>query len=150
MAEAVMKEQLSDAGLKHIEVTSAGLHAVPGREAHPWAVEAAADMGISLIHHRARLLTAEMITKADCIFAMDFQNKAELLTLYPEAAPKICMLSAYAQGRRRGREIPDPYTGDLETTKSCYRELRTCIRNLMATTISSSESKEKGTELAHQ
>jgi protein-tyrosine-phosphatase len=132
MAEALMKQELSKAGLeRQIEVVSAGLHAVPDRQAHPWALEASGEMGISLIDHRARQLTEEMMAKADCIFAMDFQNKAELLTLYPKARRKIYMLSAYAEGRARNREIPDPYLGDLEMTRSCYRDLQTCIRNLM-------------------
>jgi protein-tyrosine-phosphatase len=76
-----------------------------------------------------------MVDQADAIFAMDFQNKAELLTLYPDAANKICMLSAYAEGAWQGREIPDPYLGDLEVTRNCARQLRTCIRNLLAATV---------------
>jgi len=133
MAEALMKRALTEAGLEQqIKVASAGLHAVRGGEAHPWAVEASAGMGISLIHHRATPLTQEIVRQADCIFAMDFQNKAELLTLYQEARHKICMLGAYAKGPQQYREIPDPYLGDLNTTKCCFRELQTCIRNLMA------------------
>ena len=30
-----------------------------------------------------------MVEQADCVFAMDFQNKAELLALYPEAKDKF-------------------------------------------------------------
>lgn len=137
MAEALMKRALADAKLEQqIEVESAGLHATAGREAHPWALEAASSLGISLIHHRAKPLTKDMVNWADCILVMDFHNKAELMTLYPEAKSKIYLLSAYADGRGRYREISDPYLGDLETTKSCYRDLQTCIRNLMASTFS--------------
>ena len=136
MAEALMKRALKDAKLEsQIEVASAGLHALAGREAHPWALEAADSLGISLIHHRAKPLTRDMVERADCIFVMDFQNKAELMTLYPEVKSKIYLLSAYAEGRGRYREISDPYLGNLEITKSCYRELQTCIRNLMESTF---------------
>jgi protein-tyrosine-phosphatase len=75
-------------------------------------------------------MTHEMVERADCVFAMDFQNKAELLTLYPESRKKIYMLSAYAEGSLQYREIPDPYTGDLEITRACCRELQICVRNL--------------------
>src|SRR5258706_512605 len=102
------------------------------------------------IVQRARPLTGEMVGHTDCIFAMDFQNKAELLTLYPEAQHKVYMLSAYAEGRRRYREIPDPYLGNLDTTKSCYKNLETCIRNLMASTFSVSRNEQKRTELARR
>ena len=136
MAEALMKQALTEAGfVQQVDVVSAGLHAVPGREAHPWARAASADFGISLEQHRAKLLTPEMVERADCIFAMDFQNKAELLALYPESRHKIRMLSAYAEGRSQYREIPDPYLGDIEITRSCYRELQKCIRNLMISTF---------------
>ena len=65
-------------------------------------------MGASLAEHRAQPLTARLIEQADAIFAMDFQNKAELLTRYPEHREKIHLLSAYGDGAQRYREIADP------------------------------------------
>lgn len=136
MAEFLMRRGVREAGLeKEVRITSAGLHASPGRKAHVWAQDASADLGISLADHRAKLLTQEIVEQADCIFAMDFQNKAELLTLYPTAQKKICMLSAYAERPWQYREIPDPYLGDLETTRFCARQLRTCICNLISSTF---------------
>lgn len=133
MSEFFMKQEIAKAGIEgQVRISSAGMHATPGREAHPWALEASAELGISLADHRAKRLTREMVEQSDCILAMDFQNKAELLALYPECEQKIYMLSAYAEGPRRYREIPDPYLGDVETTRFCARELQTCIRNLMA------------------
>jgi protein-tyrosine-phosphatase len=132
MAEFFMRQTLQEMGLEQeVHVTSAGLHACAGREAHIWAQEASADLGISLAEHRAKPLTQKMVDEADCILAMDFRNKAELLALYPESREKIYMLSAYSEGSRRYREIPDPYLGDLETTRSCARQLETCIGNLI-------------------
>lgn len=132
MSESFMRQEAIKAGvLEKVRITSAGMHATPGREAHPWAQEASVELGISLANHRAKPLTGEMVEQSDCILAMDFQNKAELLTLYPESEQKIYMLSAYAESPWRYREIPDPYLGDLETTRVCARELQSCIRNLM-------------------
>jgi protein-tyrosine-phosphatase len=139
MAEFLMRQALREAGLEtQVRIVSAGLHASPGREAHPWAQEASADLGVALAEHRAKPLTQEMVNEADCIFAMDFQNKAELLALYPESQSKIYMLSAYADGPWQYREIPDPYMGDLETTRFCARQLQVCIRNLMLAIFPSS------------
>jgi protein-tyrosine phosphatase len=131
MAEALLKRELSHLPPEHsVRITSAGLHATPGKPPHPWALVASAEFEVSLENHRARVLTAEMVQDADAIFAMDFQNKAELLTLYPESRHKIFMLSACMQGPGQHGEIPDPYLGDLETTRKCYQTLQTCIRNL--------------------
>jgi protein-tyrosine phosphatase len=136
MAEFLMRKMVTETAPERASslcIMSAGLHTPVGREAHPWAQEAAAsDLGISLAEHRSKPLTREMVEQANCIFAMDFQNKAELLTLYPEAESKIYMMSAYAEGSGRYREIPDPYTSDLEGTRVCGRHLRTCIGNLIA------------------
>ena len=147
MAEFIMRNALADTGSEEagrVRIASGGLHALPGREAHEWAQQAAGELGISLSQHRAKAVTAEMVENADCIFAMDFQNKAELLTLYPEAEQKIYMLSAYAEGAWRYREIPDPYLGSLDTTRHCARQLQTCIRNLLtATVLSGMASKEQ-------
>ncbi len=140
MSEFFMKEEIAKAGiLGHVRISSAGMHATPGREAHPWAQEASAELGISLAGHRARQFTREMVEQSDCILAMDFQNKAELLTLFPDYEKKIYMLSAYAEGPWRYREIPDPYLGDAETTRFCARELQTCIRNLIASVLVAEE-----------
>jgi protein-tyrosine-phosphatase len=152
MAEFFMSHELREAGLtEQVQIRSAGLHATPGREAHPWAQMASEQLGISLRDHHAKLLTQEMVEQADCIFAMDFQNKAELLTLYPAFREKVYMLSAYAEGSGRYREIPDPYHGDLSTTLLCGRQLRTCICNLMQSLFPDSLSNRgtTGAALTH-
>lgn len=138
MAEFMMRKALvEDSGgqSEQILIMSAGVHARPGREAHEWAQQAAGELGISLAQHRAKQVTSEMIEAADCVFAMDFQNKAELLALFPEAEDKIFMLSAYAENEWKYREIPDPYLGDLEATRYCARQLQICVRNLISATL---------------
>jgi protein-tyrosine-phosphatase len=145
MAEFLMKKALSQSSQAvgtGVRVVSAGLHANPGREAHPWMQEAGNGLGISLTLHRAKLLTRQMIDEADAVFAMDFQNKAELLTLYPDAGEKIYMLSAYAEGPWKDREIPDPYLADLEGTRYCARQLEICVHNLLAATVLAEPKRE--------
>jgi protein-tyrosine-phosphatase len=132
MAAVMFRNAVADASLRDIRITSAGLHAIPGNQAHPRALAASVELGLPLTDHRAQVLTPELMSEADVIFAMDFQNMAELLALYPEFRSKVAILSDYAEGEQRGREIPDPYFGDLETTRQCYGVLQTCIRNLAA------------------
>lgn len=146
MAEFMMRKALAEDGGVHGEqvlIKSAGVHAIAGRQAHEWAQQAAGELGISLAQHRAKQVTREMIESADCVLAMDFQNKAELLTLYPEAEDKIFMLSAYAENEWRYREIPDPYLGDLEATRYCAGQLQACVRNLIAATVLSRDATVK-------
>ena len=138
VAEGFLRKSVADAGLSDIRIASAGLHAIPGNVAHPRAAAASEELGLPLTNHRAQLLTAGLMSSADAVFAMDFQNKAELLALYPESAGKILMLSAYASGPEQYREIGDPYFGDIDTTRGCYALLRTCIENLTEDLIADS------------
>jgi len=131
MAELMLLRALSESHLRDITVLSAGIHATPGTEAHPRARLAARELGLSLDQHRSRLLTAEMVAQADVVFAMDFQNQAELLTRFPQAHDKIFLLSDYAEGAQRGRAIADPYFGDQNETSRCYAVLQTCVNNLV-------------------
>lgn len=143
MAEAFMRRSIHDLGVneENVQILSAGLHATPGRETHPWALQAAAELGVSLAEHRARLLTPEMVEQADCILAMDFQNQAELFALYPGSKEKICMMSAYAEGPWKNREIPDPYLTDLDGTRYCAKQLQICVENLIRSTLRSSSTR---------
>ena len=132
MAERMLKRTLLERGVKEAQVRSAGIHAVPGTEAHPRAQVAARELGLPLDDHRSQLLTPAMVDEADAIFAMDFQNKAELLALFPQAKNKIFMLGAYASIPGRYCEIPDPFFGDQDQARRCYQVVQTCIDNLAA------------------
>ena len=130
MCEALMNRECAAFAGSAVRVTSAGLHTVPGREAHPVAVAVAREFGVSLGHHRARPLSADLIAQATVIFAMDFQNLVELLSRYPEAKGKTFLLSAFAEADHRSAEITDPYNLGEEGTRRCYHALAACIRNL--------------------
>jgi len=133
MCEALMKRALAAIPRAGFTVDSAGLNAVSGTAAHPWAVTAAEELGICLKNHRAKLLTPEMVAKADVIFSMDYQNQVQLLSRYPRASKKTFMLGAYA-GRDYGSiEIADPYHNGQQATCSCYKVLNHCIQNLAHT-----------------
>ena len=132
MCEALMKRALSGTPEVKVSVTSAGVSATVGRPAHPWAIAAAHELGISLEHHRARLLTSEMLDQADVVFVMDYQNKVQLLIRYPDMRGKVMMLGVYAEPSHRSAEIRDPYFEGEEGTRRCYGILQTCVRNLVS------------------
>jgi protein-tyrosine phosphatase len=142
MAEALFRKEAEAVQLA-VSATSAGLHAISGSEAHPWAQAASAEMAAPLANHRSRLLTQEMVSEADAVFAMDFQNLAELLALYPEARRKILLLGEYSEGSGRSREIADPYFGNLDTTRGCYAMLHACIRALTRELVTSRSSQSR-------
>jgi protein-tyrosine phosphatase len=148
MAEALFHRTVAAADLKGITATSAGIHATPGTAAHPWSLQAAPDFGVSLGDHRSRLLTPEIVAKSDAIFVMDFQNKAEMVTLFPESRERVRLLSAYSPGPLHGREIRDPFYADVQGTRECYRTIQECIQNLVQELDSGSSRQQNASELA--
>jgi len=143
-AEAMFKRALATANLHdRIDVVSAGLHAVVGTPAHPRAQSIACEMGLALSGHRARLLSADLVEWADVIFVMDYQNQAELSDRHPCARHKLFLLGVYASPPQQSREIRDPYFGDLETTRQCFRTLQVCIHNLVAELLPQTAERAK-------
>ncbi len=138
---ALFRKELDALGQSHIRVISAGLHAQAGKPADARALVAAEELGVSLGQHRARLLTPEMIDEADTIFAMDLKNLIEILARYPSARPKVLMMSCYADSSDRNLEVEDPYFGDLEQTRCCFRILSTCIGNLTVSLFPSARAQ---------
>jgi protein-tyrosine-phosphatase len=136
MCEQLMRRTVRS-GASSIRITSAGLNARSGREAHPWAIAAAREFGISLENHRAKLITSEMVDDADLIFAMDFQNYTQLVSRFPQSRKKIVMLGAYSGADSGSSEIRDPYDEGPEGTSRCYRTLAKCIDNAIQDLVTS-------------
>ncbi|MBV8049576.1 MAG: hypothetical protein JOZ80_00225 [Acidobacteriaceae bacterium] len=132
MCEALMVRELTRVGRAQFSVASAGLNATHGRAAHPWAIAAARELGISLEQHRARLLTDQIVNEADIIFAMDLQNYVQLATRWPTSQKKIFMLGVYTEAENKIPEIADPFYLGPEQTRVCYQILNSCIQKLVS------------------
>ncbi|MGW1562810.1 low molecular weight protein-tyrosine-phosphatase [Streptomyces sp. NPDC002144] len=98
---------LSRRGGAGVEVRSAGIRDKHvGRPAHPLMAEVAAARGYDLSAHQGRQVTAELITWADSVLAMDRAVLASLHQL--AAAPNWPNLRLYLDGQ----DVPDPYGSD--------------------------------------
>jgi predicted ATP-grasp superfamily ATP-dependent carboligase/protein-tyrosine-phosphatase len=131
LAAALLKQQLSYLDRKTIRVSSAGVHAKPGRCADERVCLVAKEIGISLDEHRAQLLTLSLIKEADLVFVMDYLVEAQLLTLYPDVASKVFMLhNGIADGEHGSDEVVDPFHGDLADVRHCYNVLESRLSRL--------------------
>jgi protein-tyrosine phosphatase len=105
-AEAVMRAKLQAAGLRHVEVDSAGTqgwHA--GEPPDERSQRHAARRGYDLSTQRARLLVAEDFEVFDQVWVMDAANLAAAAQLCPpEHRGKLQRLLGDA-------DVPDPYHG---------------------------------------
>jgi protein-tyrosine phosphatase len=115
-AEGVMRSLVSDAGLKDVELDSAGTggwHVGSPPDARATAAASARGIGLD---GSARQVMAEDFARFDLIVAMDASNRRDLLRLAPDegARGKVRLLREFDRSGRsdaEGLDVPDPYYG---------------------------------------
>lgn len=125
MAEYLARHRLGSAS--GWSVISRGTHAYPGAPAPAEALSVCADEGIDLKPHRADLVRHEDLERADLVYVMEKAHRNLLLVLAPRLKDKIHLLGDLLPGRRKGKDIPDPYGRSLAS----YRETWKCIQEAM-------------------
>lgn len=113
-------------------IDAAGTDAREGNAPTPYALEVAARRGIDLSAHRSRRLVAGDFACFDVIVAMDFGHLDWLRFLRPADAGCELRLLLGAHGRRRAREVPDPYGRSRGTYERVARLIELGVRALLA------------------
>ena len=131
LAEGFLKKILKEHPLAGMEIGSAGLAALPGSSASSHAVKVALESSVSLDEHKARLVKAELITKADLIIVMEPGHRQQLLDRYPRASDKIYLLRHFARYGSRERGISDPYGINLDAYRFCFDDIKECVESLL-------------------
>jgi len=100
IAEFVLAERLPDC-----DVSSAGLHAMVGRDTDPGSALAGQHLGVTVRKHIARQFTADLGAAADLILVMDSGHLQELRARHPDLSSKAFLLRC----DRKTSDVPDPY-----------------------------------------
>lgn len=124
LAEAITRSRALDRGLGHIEVTSAGTMAFEGSPASGGSRRIAAEQGLELDGHSARLLTVELLDWADLVLAMAPSHLAAVEALDP-AGCYAEVITDFADDTAGG--VVDPFGGDDQR----YRETCCQLENLV-------------------
>ncbi|MDP9225436.1 MAG: hypothetical protein M3P18_16650 [Actinomycetota bacterium] len=155
MAEALLRHELE---LRHCEaftVASSGTWAGAGNPATDEAVAVCASHGIDLTQHRSRPLDRAEVNEAAVVIAMTGTHVQEILSVAPEAGPKLFLLKSLsgigvpriaseAPVRQRmavllearppegqgGLDVADPMGRPIADYESCFVELREGIQIL--------------------
>jgi protein-tyrosine-phosphatase len=121
MAEALLAGAIRDAGLRGIEVSSAGIGAWEGSAASEGAYLVMLERGFDLSAHRARQLTREMVERSDVILAMGRAQLARIRELGGGA--RAHLLGEFAGRDPADAEIRDPYGTELDSYRETFRDL---------------------------
>jgi protein-tyrosine-phosphatase len=130
LAAGFLRKLLERNSLRGIEVGSAGLTALPGSPPSFQSLRVALENSVSLEGHQARLVTLELIDKADLIVVMETGHRQQLLDHYPQASGKILLLRHFARYGSRERGIHDPYGLNLEVYRFCFEDIKECVQSL--------------------
>ena len=102
MAEGLLNQYIKDHDLT-VQIGSAGIIALVGQPAHPFAQSLMQEHGIDITGHRARQLTPELVVAADLVLVMDEEQRKVIENITPFARGRIHTLGKWSQ-----IEIPDP------------------------------------------
>jgi len=119
-AEALLKERLYQA--PDTAVSSAGIAALVGEPAAPFAIEIAARYGFDLRPHRGRQADVAMLLGSDLILAMTREHADWVNSRLPQLRGRVQLL-----GRWRDLEIPDPYGGPREAFAEVFEQIDDCV-----------------------
>ena len=140
MAAALARRLADERGLADLVIESAGTGAHDGTTASDGALLVAMEHGSDLSRHRARTLTAAMVAEADLVLTMGERHLARVREL--GGAGKSWRLTDFGAPDGRGRDVGDPFGGDLATYRATYDELETAIRRALERLGSGTRSDE--------
>jgi protein-tyrosine phosphatase len=134
LAAAMLRARLAeDPRLAQVRVSSAGTAAWEGAPASEGSYLVALERGLDLSSHRARMLTASIIERADLILTMSDAHALRVAEL--GGAAKVHSLAAWAGHPAGIRDVPDPYGGSVmvyrETAVQLDRLLEPVVRRLL-------------------
>jgi ribose 5-phosphate isomerase B len=113
-----------------IEVSSAGMYALPGAPAAELTVQVLTEKNISAQNHQTVSVSAELMKKKDLILTMTLEQRDSLRNLYPSFANKIFTLKEYTVGFLS--DIKDPLGSSIEVYRQCLETINQSLLSLKA------------------
>lgn len=130
MAEGLLKHLLPDDLQGLVNVHSAGTHALHGNVAENNAVIAMQSFGVEISHHRARLVTADMVKDADLILAMEKGHIQLLQSAFRPHRERLRLLGEFDPAQQL-EEIEDPYGRSSVFYSACAQDIHSCLTGVI-------------------
>ncbi len=129
-----------------IAILSAGVSAPEGSKASQPAVDALAELGISLGNFRSQPVTEELLEKVTHVFTMTREHRRVIDLLFPEHSPKVRLLGEFFRG---GGDVPDPIGQGLTVYKRCRDVIKSALAQLLDFVDQSSITMSQATDTNH-
>lgn len=129
MAEAIALEALRRREWSHVSVVSAGSVATEGSPASAHAIQVAAEHGLELVHHQARVLSSEIVGWADLILGMSESHMVAVAEM--GGAEKVALVTDFIDGPGLGAAIEDPFGADPDAYRRTYDQIEAAVEKLL-------------------
>ena len=130
MAEAYLNKLLQNQHRTDIQVSSAGVMAMPGMGASEGTREVLAGEGIDVGAHRSQRVTQELVDRSDIILAMEDVHEDKILQLAPEAKNRLFLLKEFAKIKDSNLNISDPVGGTLEFYQDTFLTIKDAVERI--------------------
>ncbi len=131
MAEGLFRQAVQGRG--DYQVLSAGLGAAEGQPPSTYATQAVKELGIDIAGLRSRMLTADLVERADYIFGMTHSHIETVKVLYPQAQEKTFLLREFDETLESfEKDISDPIGGSYEVYLNCRDQIEQGIVSLLS------------------
>jgi protein-tyrosine-phosphatase len=141
MTAALLRRMLVQEG-HDWAVESAGVVGHDDDPAEPEARNAMVALGLDISFHRARSLTAELVTAASLLLAVDRGTARVLYARYPTLPIPITSLGEIAG---TSRDIPDPFRMQVGAWISYAREIEAMLRRGLGRVVELVGAQNQGT-----
>ena len=136
-------------GRSDITILSAGVSAPKGARASQPAVDALAELGITLGGFRSQPVTEELLESVTHVFTMTRDHRRLIDLLFPEHSPKVRLLGEFFQG---GGDVPDPIGQGLPVYRRCRDVIKSALAKLLdfvdQSSITMSQSPDSNSALS--
>ena len=109
---------------------SAGIYAARGCPASAHAVEVMRELGVDLLPHRSRPLSAALLRQADLIITMTAGHRFEILRDFPDVANRVFLIKSFGTSKVPA-DISDPFGGSLEMYRKTRDEIDQALADLI-------------------
>ena len=130
MAEGLFRHAVKGRG--DFEVLSAGVGAMEGLPPSENAGRALRELGLDISEQRSRILSAELVQRADYIFGMTHSHVDAIMLMYPQAAEKTFLLREFDETLDSfENDISDPIGGSLDVYQNCRDQIEQGIASML-------------------
>lgn len=130
-AAAYLRRRLAEAGIKGVDVDSAGLIG-PGRPANRQGAAIALERGLDLSGHQSRLFLASESGRADLVLVMTRRQREQLIEQFGVPVERIELLGDFDVEDPPFREIADPYGKSDDEFRRVFTQIERSLDGLRA------------------